>query len=209
MSNYDGPPPPPGQDKPSWWQQTRFAVPLAIVGTLLLAFLIFGGGSDTQPQEAVVDNSTEQVEPESAPEPEPEPEPEHDWASEQAYAEDMVDSTDKTSDLLFEWSFAMEDYARGYISDAEFINLNNTFREVLNTHREHFRGTTPPPGYERSHEGIQESWDLLDEAAALMDSGVRTQSLGDVDRAMQLIEEAERVIIEASRNLPAGHAERT
>lgn len=173
-----------------------------LIIALVLALGMTGCATGT-PEPAPTVTVTETRPEESAPE--PKDRSGHDWDSVQAYEEDMIDSTDSVSQLLDMWADAFSGWVNGTYSDRELIELNETFREVLASHRDHFIGTTPPAEYENIQRKIVGGWSKYDEAAMLVTQALRTGSNGYLEDALMVMEEGNDLIVDALDELEASY----
>jgi hypothetical protein len=189
---------PPAPER-SWYQKKRYVFPIIAI----VAIAIFSNNApelEEVPEEpvAVV------VEPEPAPEPEPEPEPEPapepepssgDWDSDVAYQLDVIDTSDKVSQMLDTSSEAFGMYPA--ISAADIADVHVIGRETLASHIDHFEGRTPPDGYGATHNYLLDSLRTLDRAWEIAIDGLRIAET-DEARAVEMLEESVRLMSEVS-----------
>ena len=101
-----------------------------------------------------------------------------DWPSVNAYVDDIVDTGDKMSSLLTTVAEISFDVANGVLSLSDFSILMDTAIEVASSHRDHFRGTTPPNGFETAHQHFQNALELYVDA---FETAKRGADRGDFD----------------------------
>lgn len=125
-----------------------------------------------------------------------------DWVSEEAYAFDMEDSLTKTSDIAFAVVDVLEGVANGIYSPSDGAYLLEQARASLGTHRDYFRNTEAPEGWETSHRLIQESWDVWDQAFVYLIDGVEFLDFASIDMATLLMDEATILMDQATQAMP-------
>ena len=167
---------------------------IVVLLTLVLTLGACGTQSDPAPTETVTVT-------EGAVETRRELEDSHDWASVEAYHADMADSTEKISAGVEIWSYATSDWIEGFYNDNEFLDLNATFHQALMTHLDHFEGRTPPAEYASVHDKVIRSWELLAQAAEYIEQGVVNYDLEYLERANQALQESNRLVNEATREM--------
>lgn len=163
----------------------------------------------TEEPEPTVEPTTEEPEPEPTVEPTTEPpepteatEPPHDWSSDQAYVEDMLDTSQKVARLLEVWTDATTSFISGEINQGELFVVTMSFQEALATHRDHFRDRTPPAAYRESQRYFLSALDRYDSAADLLLRGIATGDSAHIEEATDLMAQGRELTERATEALP-------
>ena len=125
-----------------------------------------------------------------------------DWETTGDYINDMIDSEDKVDLITDDVREVLELTQDGYMSDSEAVAELAISRESLDTHRDYFRGTAPPEGFEQYHRLTLAGWDLYSEGLADMEEGARYYDMETIIDGFHTVEEGVDTIEEANQYIP-------
>ena len=114
-----------------------------------------------------------------------------DWPTVNAYIDDVVDTTEKMASLLGTVGETATATGSGLLSLSDFSNVMESAIESAKSHRDYFRGTTAPSGFEVSHGHLQNALELFVES---FETAHRGAELNDFD----VIELATAIMVEGS-----------
>lgn len=125
-----------------------------------------------------------------------------DWESTEAYIDDMVDSEEKVDSITSDAAKTVELAQDGYITDSGTASLLSSARENLDTHRDYFRGTTPPEGFEQYHRITLAGWDLYSEGLSEMEAALYSSDLARLQAGYDTVLEGVDMLDSADQYIP-------
>lgn len=181
-----------------WWQARKTSHKAAVVGmTSLVVLAMAGVFSDSEPQTA--DQGTTRTTNPSAPVAAADT---GDWPSVSAYVADLQETGEKMGTLLGTVGEVAIDASNGDITLSQFSALMGTAIEAAVSHRDYFRGTTAPDGFEAAHEHLVRALELFVDAFEMAQRGADNGDLAAIELASSLMEQGTDEINRATSNLP-------
>ncbi len=121
-----------------------------------------------------------------------------DWLTVVSYLDDVVDTTDKMATILETVADLSRLAASGEVDFPSYSEVMSTVITSAESHRDHFRGTTPPDGFETTHKHLQNALELYVRAfetakrgADEVDPGVLSDAAGLMEQGTEQIELAQ------------------
>ena len=158
--------------------------------------------TETEPEPIEVEEVEVKEEPKAAPPPPPPPPvaSSGDWNSDIEYMLDLVDSLESVGDLLDLLADFIELYP--LVSENDVADMTDVAIETLATHRDYFRGTTPPDEFEEQHYYVLQAWEELDQALNLFGTGMRNGDFVMMEQGINMMDAAIRSMDRADAAMP-------
>lgn len=180
------------QTKTPWFKRPRGIVFLILVGAFALVGVTESLGGSA---EAETFTGGETVTPVAA--------STGDWSSGEAYRADLVDTADKVGDLLGTVSDISTSVGNGEMGIDTYVVLMESAIEAVDSHRDHFQGTTPPAGFEATHRHLLNALDLFSEAFNQAHDGAETLDIGLIEDSIATMNRGSIQIEKATQALPS------
>lgn len=126
-----------------------------------------------------------------------------DWPSVDAYLADLLDTGEKVVNILTITSDSAASVANGEISLISYALIMDTAIETLDSHRDYFRGTTPPSGFEDSHRLYLTALDRLNDSFVLASEGAWEEDISKLERSIGAMNEATDLFYQAASAIPS------
>lgn len=126
-----------------------------------------------------------------------------DYSSIDDYVIEMMDSSNKTADLLEVSSDAVQAMANEQISPTQFGQLMGNAREVVASHIGFFESRQPPPAFAASERLILQAWHIYDRAFEYAETCGYEQDISACERTIQLLQEGTDLADDAAAALPS------
>lgn len=114
----------------------------------------------------------------------------------------MSDSEEGFETITSNVTQAFDENQSGYTSGYELITTLTAARESLDTHRDHFRSTTPPDGFEQYHRMTLTGWDLYAEGLSDIERGDINYDMAEIGEGFAKCEEGVDMVEEAYNYIP-------